>query len=49
MIVDARGLLCPQPIMETKKVLDKITVDTDMEVYIDDDIAMCNVEAYLVK
>ncbi len=47
MIVDARGLACPQPIMETKKILDTLTVATAMEVYIDDDIAMCNVEAYL--
>ena len=47
MIIDARGLLCPLPIMKTKKVLDALTQPTSIEVHLDDDIAMCNVEAYL--
>ncbi|MEG1649497.1 MAG: sulfurtransferase-like selenium metabolism protein YedF [Rikenellaceae bacterium] len=47
MVIDARGLSCPQPLIETKKVIDKLTEKTDVEVLLDNDIAICNVEEYL--
>lgn len=47
MVIDARGMLCPQPLIETKKVIDKLTETTNVEVLLDNDIAICNVEEYL--
>ncbi len=47
MIIDARGLPCPQPIMATKKALDALTETTNIDIYLEDEIAKCNVEAYL--
>lgn len=49
MVIDARGMLCPQPLIATKKVIDNITEPTYVEVILDNDIAICNVEEYLAQ
>lgn len=40
--IDARGMLCPQPVIETKKALKDIT-DNELEVLVDNDIAVQNI------
>lgn len=40
--VDARGLSCPKPVIETKKVLDKLN-DGNMITIVDNEVAMQNV------
>ena len=44
MEVDARGLSCPQPIIETKKVVDKKV--TSLSVLVDNIAAMENVSRF---
>ncbi len=45
--VDARGLACPQPLIATKKMIDSLTEESQIEVLLDDDIALGNVTEYL--
>lgn len=45
--VDARGLACPQPLIATKKMIDSLTEESQVEVLLDDDIALGNVQEYL--
>ncbi len=40
--VDARGLLCPEPVLLTKKVIEN-TADETVEVLVDNNAAMENV------
>jgi len=43
-IVDTRGLSCPQPVIETKKVID--TKETELQVLVDTIAAKENVSRY---
>jgi len=45
--VDARGLLCPQPLIETKKVLKDLKVGEEMIILIDNTTSRQNVERFL--
>jgi len=46
--IDARGLLCPKPLILTKKGLSELQVDEQMEVRIDNVTAKNNIEKFLV-
>ncbi len=41
--IDLRGLRCPEPVIATKKVLDKKEIDL-VEVLVDDDVCVANLE-----
>jgi len=43
--VDARGLSCPQPVLETKKALDKASSDV-VSILVDTETARNNVERF---
>lgn len=43
-LVDARGLSCPQPVIETKKVID--TKQTELQVLVDNIAAKENVSRF---
>jgi len=45
--VNAKGMQCPRPLIETKKALGEISVGEDLVVLLDDSIALENVERYL--
>ena len=45
--IDARGLLCPKPLILTKKSLSKLHVGEQMEVLIDNVTAKNNIERFL--
>ena len=47
-ILDLRGLTCPAPVMETKKLLDEKRVD-EIEVLLCDDMAVENVTRFLTS
>ena len=44
--LDLRGMTCPAPVVETKKLLDEKRVD-EIEILLDDDIALENVTRFL--
>jgi selenium metabolism protein YedF len=46
-IVDARGKLCPAPLIMTKKALNDIAVGESLDVLIDNDTSFANVERFL--
>ena len=46
--LDLRGLTCPAPVIETKKLLDEKRVD-EIEVLLDDDMAIENVTRFLTS
>ncbi len=48
VIIDVRGKLCPIPLIELKKALDKISDDGLFEVILDNDTAKDNVFRYLL-
>jgi selenium metabolism protein YedF len=45
--VDAKGLLCPQPLILTKKALAELQLNEEMIVWIDNEISKNNVERFL--
>ena len=45
--VDAKGLLCPQPLILTKKALTDLNLNDEMTVLIDNEISKNNVERFL--
>ena len=45
--VDARGVLCPKPLIMTKKQLSKTAKDTSFLVLIDNETSKENVERFL--
>ncbi len=47
IVVDAKGLLCPQPLIMTKKALKDLPVDREMVVIIDNATSMQNVLRFL--
>lgn len=47
VIVDARGQLCPQPLIETKKALDEHIVGTEFVVLVDNETSCQNIERFL--
>ncbi|MFI3315832.1 MAG: sulfurtransferase-like selenium metabolism protein YedF [Rikenellaceae bacterium] len=49
MIIDVKGLPCPQPLIEVKKVIDKLTEPTDIVVEVDDATVLNNVVDYLLQ
>jgi selenium metabolism protein YedF len=48
LIVDARGLACPQPVLETKKVLDQ-ALSSHFKVLVDNDAARENVSRFAMS
>lgn len=46
-IVDARGLKCPMPLIETKKAINGVEKDTTLKILIDNETSMKNVSHYL--
>ncbi|MFP4417104.1 MAG: sulfurtransferase-like selenium metabolism protein YedF [Fibrobacterota bacterium] len=46
-IVDARGMLCPKPLIMTKKALNELAVNQTMIVQIDNETSKQNVERFL--
>ncbi|OLR58487.1 response regulator SirA [Anaerostipes sp. 494a] len=44
--VDARGLVCPLPVVNTKKALDEINGETQIEILVDNEIAVQNVTKF---
>ena len=45
--VDARGLKCPMPLIETKKAINGVKKDTTLKILIDNETSMKNVSHYL--
>ncbi|MFI3322624.1 MAG: sulfurtransferase-like selenium metabolism protein YedF [Rikenellaceae bacterium] len=45
--VDARGMACPQPLIETKKAIDSLTEVTEIEVLLDNETSQNNVVDFL--
>lgn len=45
--VDARGRLCPEPLVMTKRQIKACSAGDQVEVLIDNDTSRCNVEAFL--
>lgn len=48
-IVDARGRLCPEPLVMTKRQINTCAQGEQVEVLIDNDTSRCNVEAFLAE
>jgi selenium metabolism protein YedF len=46
-IVDAKGQLCPQPIIMTKKALKEIEKDESLKIIVDNEIAFKNVKRFV--
>lgn len=49
MIIDVKGLPCPQPLIEVKKVLDTLSETTAIEVLVDNDTTLNNLVDYLAQ
>jgi selenium metabolism protein YedF len=45
--VDARGLVCPKPLIMTKAALEKLAVGQEMDVVIDNETSRQNIERFL--
>ena len=45
--VDARGMLCPKPLMLVKKTLDEVDVESRLVVLLDNEMAFANVMRFL--
>jgi selenium metabolism protein YedF len=45
--IDARGMLCPRPLMMVKKTLEQVEVGTCLVVLLDNDMACSNVNRFL--
>ena len=48
-IVDARGKLCPQPLMMTRKAVMESSKNEEIEIVMDNETACSNVETYLTE
>ena len=48
-VVDARGMACPGPLLETKKGIGKVRVGETMEVYSNDEGTRIDVKAWAGK
>lgn len=46
MILDAKGLACPMPIVRTKKAMDALTTGDILEVHVTDKGALADIPAW---
>jgi len=44
--IDARGLLCPEPLLKTQQAIEAAQADETIRVLVDDMIAFANVSRY---
>lgn len=47
--IDVRGKLCPEPLIITKKAIKEATIGDSFNVLLDNDIATCNLENFLLE
>lgn len=48
-IVDARGMACPLPVVNTKKAIDELTADTVLTVLVDNEISVQNLTKFATQ